>query len=133
MGNPKFAIICEDESGLALSNEHSRDIWDSLQDLMTVLLKDSKFADESILSSWKETYHRATAKEPYAWRAALEEIKNSDLGAKCSEFRGNEEFVLMTDKPTMLKIAGEITTSLLHSYSSRHRTSFVQSVSKVPS
>jgi len=133
MGNPKFAFICDEESGLVLSNEHSPDIWDSLQDLIGVLLKDSQFADKSVLSAWKEQHHRATAKEPYAWRAALEEIKNSDLSSKCSEFRGKEEFVLMTDKPTMLKIAGEIITSLLHSYSSRHRISFVQSVSNVPS
>jgi len=133
MGNPKFAIICDDESGLILSNERPSDIWDSLQDLMRVLLKDSKFADESLLFSWNESHHQATAKEPYAWRAALDEIKNSDLGAKCGEFRGREEFVLMTDRPTMLKIASEITSALLHSYSSRHRISFVQSVSKVPS
>jgi hypothetical protein len=133
MGNPKFAIICEDESALVLSNQRTSDIWNSLEDLVKVLLRDSNFADESVLSAWKEKGHRAAAKEPYAWRAVLEEIKNSDLASKCSDYRGREEFVLMTDKPTMLKIAGEITSGLLHSYSSRHRISFVQSVSNVPS
>ena len=86
-----------------------------------------------ILYAWKEQHHRATAREPYAWRAVLEEIKNSDLGSKCADLQGKEEFVLMTDKPTMLKIAGEITSSLLHSYLFETPDLFVQSVSKVPS
>src|SRR5271156_3194541 len=104
MGNPKFSIICDTESGLVLSNERAPDIWDSLQDLITVLLKNSDFTDKTILAAWKEQHHQAVAREPYAWRAAIEEIKNSDLTALCSDFRGKESFVLITDKPTMLKI-----------------------------
>jgi hypothetical protein len=132
MDNPKLAIICDDES-VVLSNTRASEIWNSLDSLIRVLLEYSKFAEETLLWSWKEKSHRASAKEPYAWRAVLEEIKNSDLTAKCEEFRGTDEFILMTDKPTMLKIAGEITSALLHSYTSRHSISFVQSVSKVPS
>ena len=30
----------------------------------------------------------------------------------------------MSDKPMMLKIAGEITNGLMHSYTSRHKTKF---------
>jgi hypothetical protein len=134
----QYAIICTEEpAGTFLSNQRKKLVWDTLDELLKTLLHTSQFADESILFSWKrESKHLASAREPYSWRAALDEIKNSDLPSKCETFRGDaEKFVLITDKPVMLKIAGEITNSLLHSYSSRHRISFspVQRVSKVPS
>lgn len=85
-----------------------------------------------ILYAWKEGHHHALAKEQYAWRSALEEIKNSDLSSKCADVK-REDAVLMADKPVMLKIAGEITNALMHSYTSRHKISFVQRTSNVPS
>jgi hypothetical protein len=123
----KFVIICDDEGGMALSNERGMKVWKALDDLLLRLLSDTQFADESTLYSWqKEPRHSASAKEPYAWRAALEEIKNTDLTSKCESFReDSEKFIVMTDKPTMLKVAGEITSCLLHSYTSRHKISFV--------
>lgn len=131
-----FSIECTDESR-ALSNARSDHLWSTLDDLIVVLLRYSNFSTEDLLFSWKtEERHLASAREVYAWREALEEIKNSDLGSKCSEFHSDrEKFVLITDKPAMLKIAGEITNSLLHSYNSRHRISFEpdQRASNVPS
>ncbi len=124
----KFAIICNDESSNSLlSNERTAEIWNTLDELIATLLKSSAFAPEASLFAWKkESRHLASPREPYAWRAAIEEIKNSELTSMCQDFRGDaEKFVLITDKPAMLKIAGEITSSLLHSYTSRHRISFV--------
>lgn len=133
----KFVLICNDEPlHPTLSNGRTEEDWNAVEDLLRILLKDSRFASESDLFVWKKPAHLASAREPYAWRAAIEEIKNSDLTAKCNSTGGNrEKFVLVTDKPAMLKIAGEITSGLFHSYTSRHRISLVpaQSVSKVPS
>lgn len=135
--NQKFVLICNDEPLLApLSNGRTEDSWEGIEDLLRILLKDSKFASETDLFAWKKSGHLASAREPYAWRAAIEEIKESDLTARCDSVRENgEKFILITDKPAMLKIAGEITNGLFHSYTSRHKISFVpaQSVSKVPS
>ena len=132
----KFSILCTDES-LILSNERALEVWLTLDDLLEILLKESSFASSTILFTWKsEPRHLASAKEPYAWRAAIEEIKDSDLNVKCAALKVDpDKFVLITDKPVMLKIAGEITSAVLHSYTSRHGISFVpvQRVSKVPS
>jgi hypothetical protein len=134
----KYVIVCNDEPNTPeISNERAFFVWIALDDLLLILLKDSAFASQTTLFAWKkESPHFAGAKEPYTWRAAIDEIKNSDLASRCESLRGDpERFVLLTDKPVMLKIAGEIATSLLHSYSSRHGISFVpvQRASKVPS
>jgi hypothetical protein len=117
------AISCDEESRL-ISNEHPSDIWNAFQQMMEFLVKQTQFANPDILFAWKQAHHQAAAKEPYLWRGALDELKNSDLSAVCSEARGQEDFVLMADKPTMLKIGGEITNSLMHSYTSRHKITF---------
>ncbi|MHB1868353.1 MAG: hypothetical protein ACYCPP_05345 [Nitrososphaerales archaeon] len=132
MAGLDYALCCDDESGIALSNWRALEIWGSLEKLILILLKDSNFSTHSILYSWKDGHHLALAKEPYSWRAALEEIKNSDLLAKCAHLEKGEEKTLITDKPTMLKIAGEITNGLMHSYTSRHKISFGHRDSKVP-
>lgn len=120
------------ESGTILSNWRSLETWGSLERLIGILLKDSNFSSHETLYAWKDGQHLALAKEPYAWRAALEEIKNSDLSTKCADV-SREDAVLLADKPTMLKIAGEITNALMHSYTARHKISFVQRASNVPS
>jgi hypothetical protein len=130
---PVYALSCDDESGLVLSNWHALEVWRTLEKLIQILLKDSDFSTHDALYSWKEDHHQALAKEPYAWRAAIEEIKNCDLNAKCSSVENREEANLMSDKPAMLKLAGEITNSLMHSYSARHKLSFTQRISKIPS
>ena len=127
-----YALCCEDESGLVISNWRTLEVWEALEKLIRILLRDSDFSNFSVLYAWKESHHLAQAKEPYAWRAAIEEIKNSDLTAKCEEIENREEATLMSDKPTMLKIAGEITNSLMHSYTARHKLNFAQRASNVP-
>ena len=124
----KFGIVCVDESGLKISNTRKSDFWSTLDELVSILLENSNFTTETLLFSWKkESHHLASAREVYAWRSTLEEIKNSDLVSVGRKLKGGgDKLVLFTDKPAMLKIAGEVTSSLLHSYSSRHRISFVQ-------
>ncbi len=132
MTSHDYALSCDDEPGLVLSNWRALEVWGALEKLIQILLKDSNFSNFKVLYAWKENRHLALAKEPYAWRAAIEEIKNSDLTAKCAMIENREEAALMSDKPTMLKIAGEITNSLMHSYTARHKLNFSQRVSKVP-
>jgi hypothetical protein len=132
----RYVIVCNDENR-PISNVRSEEMWSTLDDLIALLVEYSDFADVNMLFSWKKkANHNVSPKEVYAWRAALEEIKNSNLFEKSQKFLAdNEKFVLITDKPTMLKIAGEITNCLQHSYTSRHKISFVtnQSASKDPS
>lgn len=122
-----FAITCDDEPSVLLSNERREESWDTLNELALALLRSSGFASESVLFAWKrEKHHLASVRESYAWRSVLEEIKNANLPENCQEFRADsQKFILITDKPVMLKIAGEITNSLLHSYTLRHHISFV--------
>lgn len=127
-----YALCCVDESQAILSNWRSLELWDSLERLITLLLKEASFSSLQTLYAWKEGGHQALSKEPYAWRTALEEIKNSDLSAKCAN-ESRENAVLMADKPTMLKIAGEVTNALMHSYTLRHKITFIQRTSNVPS
>jgi hypothetical protein len=133
----QFAIICNDERGIILTGVRSAKFWRTLDDLVLTLLQSSNFSQEAILFSWKsQDHHVASAREAYSWRAALDEIKNSDLTEKCSKFRqDSEKFLFLTDKPAMLKIAGEVTNSLLHSNTRGHRISFssIQRTSNEPS
>jgi hypothetical protein len=127
-----FAICCDDEKQRILSNWRGLETWEALENLLDNLMKGSSSPRLSILYAWKKGQHQSSAKEPYAWRSALEEIKNSDLFEMCAQMSKSEEKTLMTDKPAMLKIAGEITNSLMHSYEAHHKISFIQRESKVP-
>ena len=122
----EYSFCCDDESGLELSNRRSEDLWNALFDLVEVLLEKETFASRDSLFSWKEKQgYLASAKDGYGWRAALDEIKNSDLEKECSRAQiEKERMIVMTDKPAMLKIGGEITNGLMHSYSKNHRISF---------
>jgi len=132
---PKFRITCDDENDLLLSNEHTKDIWTSFEKLMLMLVNDDKFSSMDTLFAWKgQAGYKATSREAYAWRNAIEEIKNSnlmDIGKGLSE----SELLLVADKPAMLKVAGEVTNALLHSYTRGHAITFraAQNDSKVPS
>ena len=111
-----FIISCDDEGNLSLSNKHEEEIWMSVQKLLGILVKDSQFTSMQTLFLWKEKpHHRASAKEAYSWRVAIEEIKNNYLVEKCKGLSPSER-LLLADKPAMLKIAGETTNALLHSY-----------------
>ncbi|MHB8567324.1 MAG: hypothetical protein ACYC7D_10325 [Nitrososphaerales archaeon] len=130
-GEVRFSIICDDED-LILSNVRSDYLWRTLETLIEILSSDSDLPSISTLMSWKDPHRRAVAKDPYSWRSVIDLIKNSDLSAKCAG-RTPDELVLLTDKPTMLKIAGEITSALMHSYNLSHRITFASQIeSKVP-
>jgi len=127
-----YVITCDDEGNLILSNKHTGQIWMSVQKLLHILVSDTQFASIQTLFAWKESPHyRASAKEAYAWRGAIEEIKNNDLMKKCKGLN-RTEVLLMADKPAMLKIAGETANALLHSYTRGHAVTF-QKDSNVPS
>ena len=127
-----YVITCDDEGILPLSNKHTRQIWMSVQKLLSILVRDDQFASIQTLFVWRERPHyRATAKEAYAWRGAIEEIKNNDLANKCKGL-SHSEALLLADKPAMLKLAGETTNALLHSYTRGHAITF-QNDSNVPS
>lgn len=132
MASNDYALSCYDERGLVLSNWRSLELWTALERLVSILLRDSDFSNMDSLYAWKHGHHQALAKEPYAWRAVIEEIKSSDLAVRCAEVQSVEDASVMSDKPTMLKIAGEITNSLMHSYTARHKLDFVQRTSNVP-
>ena len=129
-----YVISCDDEGNLPLSNKHIGQIWISLQKLLQILVTDSQFVSMETLFAWKEKpHHMVTAKESYAWRGAIEEIKNSDLVKKCKDL-SHSEVRIVADKPAMLKIAGETTNALHHSYTSGHAITFqIHKDSKVPS
>lgn len=127
------AIVCDDEGGRTISNVHDEELWTALESLLFILRTDSNFAPKETLEKWKTPHHLVSAKELYAWRAFMEEIKNCELVAKCATRREDPLYSLMIDKPAMLKISGEITNALMHAYNSRHRITFTQSASKVPS
>jgi len=130
-----YVIVCDDENHLNLSNEHESETWNSIQKLLEILIRDSKFSSTQTLFDWKKTpRHVASAREVYAWRAAIEEIKNNDLVEECKGVPRNK-VILLADKPMMLKMAGETTSALMHSYTRAHGITFrrSQSDSKVPS
>jgi hypothetical protein len=113
-------------------------MWSAMDRLVCLLNEETNFTSPQNLSSWKSTSHIATAREAYGWRNAIDSIKNTNLiklVAKVGEEEAGNQLGgrslrnLMTDRPLMLKIAGEITNALLHSYNRKHRISFAQSTS----
>ena len=125
----QYAIFCDTESSV-LSNKRDKELWDSLFRLVQILEEGSGNSQASAVTlfAWsKEPRHVTVAKEPYAWRAIIELIKNSDLVAICSGIVSRDELSILADKPTMLKISGEVTNALIHSYNSRHAITFKKS------
>lgn len=132
MAIDEYALSCDNEGNLVLSNWRTLQVWDALEKLIAVLGQDASL-NRSLLYAWKEGHHRATAKEAYAWRGALDEIKGSDLSFKCGNLFDQDQVTLIADKPAMLKIAAEIANTLMHSYTNGHKINLSQRVSKVPS
>lgn len=123
----RFAIRCESEGGLILSSELEADAWQSI-DLLAAFLEERKNPSaNSMLFSWKlEEAHYAKAKEVYAWRGVIDSLKQADLSECHSSIKSSKgkSFPLIQSKPIMLRVAGEITNALLHSYNNRHMMSF---------
>jgi hypothetical protein len=145
-----YQIRCLDE-GIPLSNIHNVRVWRALEMLLRALspygvrFEGSNDRNSSAVAlspfDWKDVQMRASARQAYAWRNVIEDVKNSDLGSKLGEGRmshhprgrtqrsrgaekkdmgEDEEIALASDKPTMLKLAGEVTNALLHSYTRAH-------------
>lgn len=129
VSNPLFGIRCDTESARLISSKIESEAWESIETLVEFLRSDEDIAVKRELFSWKyEMSHLASAKETYAWRKVIDSIKASDLGLVGSEFDRSRKttLTLAKSKPIMLRIAGEITNALLHSYSNRHRITYFQ-------
>jgi hypothetical protein len=134
-GTKNFAIKCEVES-LVISSSFEKEAWDSIEALVESQEKEVSNSSAIILFLWKkERNHLATAKETYIWRKVIDSIKASDLAQISSDLNklGKGAFPLAGSKPIMLRVAGEITNALIHSYSHQHKISFIQCDSKAPS
>ncbi len=123
-----YSIKCLDENSRTLSSEMELRAWDSIEFLVKTLLGQEP-PKQKELFGWKyEKSHVATASESYGWRSAIDYIKGanlSDLGGQEEEKAAiDSQFSLVRSKPIMLRLAGEITNALLHSYDNRHRLSF---------
>ena len=125
-----FQFVCNSEKNEPISNRIDEKTVNSFESLLAIFRK--RFIQESsnLLELWKSKNHQASAKEPYAWREVLELVKSSDLSSLCSGIQDPELRKKMTDRPLMLKIAGEVTNAMSHSYNSKHRISFAQIISK---
>jgi hypothetical protein len=122
-----LGIRCLEEDKI-ISSDIEVDGWISIRN---VLLNLTGRENCELLFSWEDRKSIATAKEVYAWRRAIDVIKEHDLAKELGPV-ARDSPALMKSRPIMLKIAGEITTALMHSYDNRHRI-FIQSSSTVPS
>jgi hypothetical protein len=123
-----LGIRCLEENKI-ISSSIEEDGWISIRN---VLLRLTGRENCELLFSWKDRKSIATAKEVYAWRRAIDVIKEHDLAKELGPVTRDSP-ALMKSRPIMLKIAGEITTALMHSYDNRHRIFVIQSSSTVPS
>ena len=116
-----------------LSSEMESEAWQAIERLIPVLADDASFV--ALLFSWKGAGGSLTsARETYAWRKAIDMIKENDLEEKCKSLVIEGPVLsLMKSKPIMLRVAGEITNSLMHSYNLRHKIVFFHTASTEPS
>jgi hypothetical protein len=119
-----FAITCDDERTI-LSSQMDKAAWVSIEKLIECLNRDSSSSISGQMFGWKSKGYLANARDAYGWRRAIERIKEEDLLAALRRC-GEESASLARSKPIMLKIAGEITNALIHSYQGRHKISFIQ-------
>ena len=122
----RFAIRCDTEGGTVLSSEIEVDAWDAIEQLISFLNKENAKG----MFNWKSRDRRTEAREVYAWRSSIDLIKDSDLSVV--DISGVVS-PLTRSKPIMLRMAGEITNALLHSYNLGHRITFFQCDEKEPS
>jgi hypothetical protein len=131
-----FAIRCDSESETLISSKMEAQAWDAISALVQFLEHETYPAMKKSMFSWKnhEAY-LANARETYAWRDVIDLIKASDLAEVSLQLEREERtfLSLVKSKPIMLRMAGEITNALLHSYTNRHRITFFQCDSKDPS
>jgi hypothetical protein len=129
----RFGIVCRSEADLLLTSKWEEEILTSLETLCRLLDKNKNVGNES-LERMKNSHLLAGARDFYAWRQFIEAIKEASLNSVADKARVDEGSKrLLTDRPLMLKIAGEITNALFHSYNMKHVISMSQTVSKEPS
>ncbi len=119
-----FAIRCDEEQTI-LSSKMDKTAWVSIEKLVACLNHDPSSPANGQMFGWMSKGYLANARDAYGWRRAIERIKEEDLAAVIARY-GEGAASLAKSKPIMLKIAGEITNALIHSYQDRHRISFVQ-------
>jgi predicted component of viral defense system (DUF524 family) len=109
-----------------------REAWRAIERLIPLLASKEDISEN--LFSWKLRPKRiVSARETYSWRRAIDLIKEANLDEKCAALKENPEVLfLMKSKPIMLRMAGEITSALLHSYNLAHKITFSQSSSTKP-
>ncbi len=122
----RFAITCDDENGAVLSNKSELSTWQALEGLVGIFKEKSLVGSFDAFIAMKISGHAASARETYAWREVLEAIKNNDLKELCAGFKDQMIQSLIMDRPVMLKIAGEVTNALMHSYNLKHKITFSQ-------
>jgi hypothetical protein len=125
------AIVCEEERTV-LSSKLPDEAWIAIEQLVQRLEDSSRPGD---LVAWKGTGYMATSRDVFAWRRSIDAIKETELSVLAESQSGEKEgaATLMRSKPIMLRVAGEITNALNHSYQNRHRIGFVQIDSTEPS
>ena len=127
-----FSIVCLDEpSSPELSNNHPEEIWSALEILVLALMSGGEGGTTdntsiAALFAWKgPAGRRVSAREAYAWRGVIDEIKSADLNEVASKIKiSPDSSVLLRDRPAMLKIAGEVANALFHSYTAKHSVAF---------
>jgi hypothetical protein len=132
-----FAIRCDTESRSLISSKIEAEAWDSISSLAEFLERERYPSVKESLFGWRDQEaHLASARETYAWRGVIESIKAADLSeitAQIEKIGNVSPFSLTKSKPIMLRIAGEITNALLHSYTNHHKITFFQCDLKDPS
>ncbi len=134
--NKLFTIRCDSESRILISSKMEAQAWDSILTLVQFLERDKYASVKRSLFSWKDQEaYLVNAKETYAWRSVIDSIKAADLSEVASQLQreGKNPSSLVRSKPIMLRVAGEITNALLHSYTIHHRITFFQCDSRDPS
>jgi hypothetical protein len=125
-----FAIFCDGE-GMIFSSKIERPAWQALEKLVAVLDESSS---KATMFGWKSQGYQATARDTYAWRRAIDAIKEADLSLLASKIQNpGEGAPLMKSKPIMLRVTGEVTNALIHSYQNQHKIRFIQIDSVEPS
>jgi hypothetical protein len=109
--------------------------WNSIEKLVEALgiQEESNISYEGRscgLFDWMEgENYLATARETYSWRRVIDSIKDADLtrlDLQIQEKGRTQPTALVRSKPIMLRVAGEITNALIHSYARQHKIRFAQ-------
>jgi hypothetical protein len=126
----RFAISCDTESSMLISSKLEIEAWDSILSLVEILRRDKYPSVKDSLFAWRyQQSYLSNAKQTYEWRGIIDSIKEANLSALASELQREGRMnpsELVKSRPIMLRVAGEITNALIHSYTNQHRISFFQ-------